>query len=172
MIKYKIKIYFLLLILVNSLSFAGCSIAQQSSTQTSKGDKTLLHSSQAGQNQLAPCPDTPNCINTEFPDKVKQYLQPISFPEEKSQQVMLQAKKIIIKMGGKIVEQDDKSKNKYYLHALFTSSVFKFIDDFEIRIDNMTHKLHIRSASRFGYSDFGVNKRRVEKFSQQFSQSI
>ncbi|MCU7800664.1 MAG: DUF1499 domain-containing protein [gamma proteobacterium symbiont of Lucinoma myriamae] len=42
--------------------------------------------------------------------------------------------------------------------------MFKFFDDFELRLDNTTHKLHIRSASRVGYSDFGVNKRRVKRF--------
>lgn len=173
MIKYKIKIFFLLLILVNSLSFAGCSIAEQSSTQASKkGDKPLIHSSQTEQNQLPPCPDTPNCINTEFPDKLSQYLRPISFPAEKSQQIIPLVKETIINMGGEIIEQDNAFNNSYYLHATFTSAFFKFVDDFEIRIDNITHKLHIRSASRIGYSDFGANKRRVEKFSKQFSQSL
>ncbi|MCU7835372.1 MAG: DUF1499 domain-containing protein [gamma proteobacterium symbiont of Taylorina sp.] len=60
--------------------------------------------------------------------------------------------------------------NNNYLHATFTSSFFKFVDDFEVRVDHIALKLHIRSASRSGYSDFGVNKRRVKEFYQRLSQ--
>lgn len=171
------KIFILILILINSLTFAGCSIAESSSKPISVGNSRLNHSPQVEQNKLPPCPDTPNCINTEYSDKVNQYQLPLSFPEEKSGQIISLVKEIIINMGGEIIEQNHAIKNNVinnsdHLHAIFTSSFFKFIDDFEIRIDNITHKLHIRSASRTGYSDFGVNKRRVKNFSKLFIQAL
>ena len=165
------KTLILILILLHSLSLTGCSFADPLSKQAAKGNNILSHSPQIEQNKLAPCPDTPNCINTEYPDKVNQYQSPLSFPEQKSEQIISLAKKIIINMGGKIIEQEQTFNNSYYLHALFTSTIFRFVDDFEIRIDNINHILHIRSASRTGYSDFGVNKRRVKTFSTQFTQS-
>jgi uncharacterized protein (DUF1499 family) len=61
------------------------------------------------------------------------------------------------------------NQQQHYIAATFTSKVFKFVDDFEIRIDAEEHQLHIRSASRIGYSDLGVNRRRVEQFRELFA---
>lgn len=72
---------------------------------------------------------------------------------------MLLAKTTLLEMNAYIIKAENN-----YLAATFTSSLFKFVDDFELRLDNDGNKLHIRSASRLGYSDFGVNKRRVEHF--------
>jgi len=117
--------------------------------------------------QLRACPDKPNCINTEYPEKSSQYLPPLDYPESTTEQVLVLAKEIILQMGGEIIRQD-----KHYLAATFTSSIFRFVDDFEISRNESSHKIHIRSASRVGYSDFGVNKRRVEKFSKLFKSRL
>lgn len=108
---------------------------------------------------LLNCPDKPNCINTENPEQTSHYLPPLDFPESKNEQIMTLAQTTLLEMGAEIVKVDNN-----YLAATFTSSLFKFVDDFELRLDNNTHKLHIRSASRVGYSDFGINKRRVKRF--------
>jgi uncharacterized protein (DUF1499 family) len=49
-----------------------------------------------------------------------------------------------------------------YLHATFTSPLFRFVDDLELRADAEAGVVHVRSASRAGYYDFGANARRVE----------
>ena len=113
--------------------------------------------------RLQVCPDKPNCINTEYPDNESHYMPALDYPMQQTQQVIAFAKDIIIQMGGEIIKEDS-----HYLAATFTSSVFRFVDDFEIRQSESSTKLHIRSASRVGYSDFGVNKRRIEKFSANF----
>jgi len=117
--------------------------------------------------QLSPCPDSPNCINTEYPDKTSHYHPPLDYPETKAEQIIPLAKKIILEMEGEIV-----SEKGTYLAATFTSGLFKFVDDFEVRQDDFALKLHIRSASRVGYSDFGVNKRRVEEFFKIFRMKV
>lgn len=125
--------------------------------------------------KLLSCPDKPNCINTEHPDDTSHYLPPLNFPDSAKEQVIPLAKTIIREMGGNILQMNTKENlqaENNYLAATFTSSLFKFVDDFELRQDNTSHKLHIRSASRTGYSDFGVNKRRVKQFSQQFINQI
>lgn len=49
-----------------------------------------------------------------------------------------------------------------YLHVEFRSSLFGFVDDVEFLADEAANVIHVRSASRIGYSDGGTNRRRVE----------
>jgi uncharacterized protein (DUF1499 family) len=49
-----------------------------------------------------------------------------------------------------------------YLHAECTSAVFGFVDDLELHLRTAEGVIAVRSASRLGYSDFGVNRRRIE----------
>lgn len=60
----------------------------------------------------------------------------------------------------------------HYLAATFTSAIFRFVDDLELRIDPRQEVIHIRSASRVGRRDGGVNRRRVEKFKAQFEANL
>ncbi|MBF0265583.1 MAG: DUF1499 domain-containing protein [Gammaproteobacteria bacterium] len=114
-------------------------------------------------NQLKPCPKKLNCINTEYSDDTDHYAKPLFFPADKATDILKQSKNIILSMGGEI-----EKERVNYIHATFTSKIFRFVDDFEIRIDDV---LHIRSASRIGSSDFGVNKERVELFTLEFKKT-
>jgi uncharacterized protein (DUF1499 family) len=49
-----------------------------------------------------------------------------------------------------------------YLHYEFTSLLLRYVDDVEFLFDDETKTVHFRSASRTGYSDLGVNRRRME----------
>jgi uncharacterized protein (DUF1499 family) len=51
----------------------------------------------------------------------------------------------------------------HYVHAKFTSRLFRFVDDVEFCIDDDLRIIHVRSSSRVGYFDFGVNRRRIER---------
>ena len=55
-----------------------------------------------------------------------------------------------------------------YLAATFTSSLFRFVDDLELRIDTGQKTIHLRSASRVGHGDGGVNRKRVEQLKNSF----
>lgn len=48
------------------------------------------------------------------------------------------------------------------------SRIFRFVDDLELRLEVEKQQIAVRSASRFGYSDFGVNRRRVERLRRLF----
>ena len=48
-----------------------------------------------------------------------------------------------------------------YLHALATSRIMKFIDDIEIKKSDKDNILEVKSKSRTGFYDLGVNKRRI-----------
>jgi uncharacterized protein (DUF1499 family) len=56
-----------------------------------------------------------------------------------------------------------------YVRVEFRSAVFSFVDDVEFRFDDGENVIHFRSASRLGYYDFGVNRRRMESIIRQFS---
>ena len=54
------------------------------------------------------------------------------------------------------------NKEKNYIHAIATSRIMKFIDDIEIKNLNQDNIFQIKSSSRLGIYDLGVNKRRVQ----------
>ena len=123
--------------------------------------------------QLAKCPDTPNCFCTEYMDHKGHYLEPIHFPQTMRAGIdaMVVIREIITEMGGKIQHQKEN-----YLAATFSSAIFGFVDDFEVRIDtgiDQANKIiHLRSASRVGRSDLGVNKKRIDLFKKLFEKKI
>lgn len=104
---------------------------------------------------LSKCSDKPNCVSSEYPHDVKHFVEALSTDS-------IEMKKVVdtIKEMSGVVNVEESN----YVAAIFTSSVFGFVDDFEIRIDNSQNAIHFRSASRVGYSDRGVNKKRVELF--------
>ncbi|MEM9624421.1 MAG: DUF1499 domain-containing protein, partial [Pseudomonadota bacterium] len=63
-------------------------------------------------------------------------------------------------MGGTVIEQ-----NEHYLAAEFSSATFGFVDDMEFLLS--ADVVHVRSASRVGYSDAGVNSARVAELRQR-----
>jgi uncharacterized protein (DUF1499 family) len=113
--------------------------------------------------RLKQCPDTPNCVSSEFVSDVKHYIEPFVYSADEAERVMPRLKTIIYEMGGSIqVEETD------YLAATFTSSVFRFVDDLEFRIDTGQKTNHLRSASRVGRGDGGANRKRVELLKNSF----
>lgn len=59
-----------------------------------------------------------------------------------------------------------------YLHYTFKSKIFRFIDDVEFLIDAEQKLIHFRSASRTGYSDMGVNKKRMTEITAGIVQAM
>lgn len=103
--------------------------------------------------KLAACSSKPNCVSSEEGADVKHKIVPlrgVSF-----QDATRALEHLLEQSNGKIT----KSQNGY-LAAEFTSGIFKFVDDLEMRQDG--NNVHIRSASRIGHSDAGVNRKRVE----------
>ena len=107
--------------------------------------------------RFAPCPSTPNCVSSQSIDP-EHAVAPLRFTTSPDQ-AMARLKKIITGMTrAKIVEERGS-----YLHAEFTSLIFRFVDDVEFYMDADTKLIQIRSASRVGRSDFGVNRKRVDE---------
>lgn len=107
------------------------------------------------------CPNSPNCVSS-LTHQQSHKIEPLKF-ETTELEAINKIEAIIKNMKRtKIVLKTDKK-----LHAVFSSAVFRFKDDvfFEIKENNI---IHIKSASRTGHYDFGVNKKRVEQIKQAF----
>jgi len=114
--------------------------------------------------ELRKCPDKPNCVCSEQKDDTDHLIDPIIIPQNTAGDTLNILKETIIELGGEI-----KTDTGTYVSATFSSALFGFVDDLEIRIDSKQNVIHIRSASRVGYGDFGANMKRVEAIKELFS---
>ena len=112
--------------------------------------------------QLKSCPDSPNCVSSQNADQSHR-ISPIGFQGD-PQQALATIKKVILALPRTQLLEEKEA----FLHVVFTSRFFSFLDDLEVLVDATEHVIHIRSASRTGYSDFGVNRSRVEKIRAGF----
>jgi uncharacterized protein (DUF1499 family) len=116
---------------------------------------------------LTECPAKPNCICSEYESDLEHYLQPIHFSSQQLQLTHEFVKQIVGEMGGSV-----QFETEHYIASTFSSSVFGFVDDFEIRLDVQQGLIHFRSASRVGHSDAGVNLNRAETFKTLYQQRM
>jgi uncharacterized protein (DUF1499 family) len=61
------------------------------------------------------------------------------------------------------LELENQVQEGDYWRSTAVSLLFRFIDDVEFLFDDQAQVVHVRSASRSGYSDRGVNQARVEE---------
>jgi len=115
--------------------------------------------------QLSPCPNTPNCVCSED-NSASAYVAPFAF-KGVDESAWLRAKQAVISSGGRI-QTDEQT----YLSAIFSTKWLGFVDDVELRLDADNDVIHVRSASRLGRSDFGVNRERVERLRMLFDSTL
>ena len=101
--------------------------------------------SMASHVELKPCIQVSHCVREEL------NVEKIDSPYEKVISIVQNSPRT------KIVESDGD-----YLHAEVTSRIMKYVDDLEISFLPETNNLIIRSDSRVGDGDFGVNRKRVD----------
>ena len=116
------------------------------------------------QGRLAPCPASPNCVSSLADDDVHR-VAPLPLSGA--------AAMAIDRLAG-IVRSLPRTSvvaaTESYLHAEFRSAVFRFVDDVEFLADESAGVIHVRSASRVGTSDLGVNRRRIEALRARWSE--
>jgi uncharacterized protein (DUF1499 family) len=115
--------------------------------------------------RLAPCPSSPNCVSTQATDD-QHRMEPIPF--DGSSEEAIQRLKAILESEprAKVV-----TERPGYIHVEFISALFRFVDDVEFFVDEENNVIHFRSASRVGYSDLGVNRKRMEAIRSKFEQA-
>lgn len=107
--------------------------------------------------RLNNCPASPNCVCSDNIDSAHA-TEPFRLIST-SADVWLQIERAVRKLPRTSVA----SRSADYLHAECASAFFGFVDDLELHLRRSDGIIAVRSASRLGYSDFGVNRRRVER---------
>ena len=109
---------------------------------------------------MSPCPENPNCVSSLASDATHNIL-PFDLYGDRTTVIARLAALVQSFPRTEILAQDSIS-----LHATFASPMMSYIDDVEFRI--IDGKIHVRSASRFGHGDMGVNRNRVEEIRAQW----
>jgi len=117
----------------------------------------------AAGSSLKACPKSPNCVSTEAKDP-EHAIAPIVYSGSRAE-AYARLKKVLAGMKRMtiVTEKED------YLHAEARSLIFRFVDDVEFYFSTAEKVIHVRSASRVGHSDLGVNRKRVEEIRGRFT---
>jgi uncharacterized protein (DUF1499 family) len=146
MLKGRIKIVALFLIVMSTV---GCAGHAQDSRSATPAD-------------LAPCPDSPNCVSTKSKD-AGQAMPPLPYLKS-GKESMDRLLEIVRSMKRATIVSTTPS----HLHVEFRSALFRFADDVEFILEDSARLIHFRSASRTGYYDFGVNRKRMKEISDRY----
>jgi uncharacterized protein (DUF1499 family) len=114
---------------------------------------------------LKPCPRSPNCVSTRSADPAHR-IDPISFagPLAEARERLLGVLRGM--PGATVVRAEER-----YLAVEFRTAVLRFVDDVELVLDPGEGLIHFRSASRKGYWDLGVNRRRMELVRRKYEEA-
>lgn len=113
--------------------------------------------------RLPPCPERPNCVSTMAADESH------AIPPYRYQKPLSEAKTLLKQAFSELPRTELTGEEEDYLHFEVKSFLFRFVDDVEFWFDEASKTLHFRSASRTGYYDFGVNRKRMERLRQMLA---
>ncbi len=111
--------------------------------------------------RLAPCPKSPNCVSSLAPDDAHR-VAPFRIAGDPARAWRAARAAVQSIPRTRIAEERPD-----YLRAECTSRLFRFVDDLELALDLGAGRIEVRSASRTGYGDLGVNRARVEALREQ-----
>jgi uncharacterized protein (DUF1499 family) len=113
--------------------------------------------------KLVPCPSSPNCVSSQASDE-NHAVAPIAISGDPSAAMRRLTSVVEAMPRTQVIETKPD-----YLRVEFTSRLLGFVDDVEFYCDGKV--IQVRSASRLGYSDLGVNRKRVEEIRRAFAAS-
>ena len=106
--------------------------------------------------RLAPCRRTPNCVSSQAdPADAEHYIAPIPFKGD--------AMAAVVRALQQMPRSTVVIEGRNYLYAEFRTRLMRYVDDVEFFHDDQAGVIHLRSASRLGRRDFGVNRKRMEQ---------
>ena len=113
--------------------------------------------------RLKPAPPTPNCVNSQSAGGYAG-IAPFAYSGDGKLALARLHALVAAMPAGKVIEF-----RADYIYAEFTSKWLGFVDDVEFYLDEKAGVIHVRSASRLGRKDFGVNRQRVEEIRRAFA---
>lgn len=116
----------------------------------------------SGEFLMDPCPDSPNCVSTQS-EHEKRTMRPLPYLKSREE-----SRGRILSIIKSMNRTEMVALTDNHIHAEFRSILWGFVDDVEFFFDDEDQVVHFRSASRTGYYDFGVNRRRMKHISEQY----
>ena len=115
---------------------------------------------------LKPLKGSPNAVSTQTSIEELR-MDPLPYAGSRGQSI--EALKMAMNQlpRAELVKETDEG-----LHYVVTSKVMRFKDDVDFLFDDVAQQVEFRSASRVGYSDFGVNRKRMEDVSERYRRLI
>ncbi len=106
---------------------------------------------------LQDCPESPNCVCSDATDPAR-WIAPFSIKGDPRTAWQGLCDCVRALPRWRIVRQSDED-----LHSEVRSRIFGFVDDLEFQLRVQEGVIALRSASRTGHWDLGVNRRRLER---------
>ena len=140
-------------VLSGSVLLAGCHGARPASLGVKQG-------------RLAPCPSSPNCVSSLADDELH---RTAPLPVSGAAATAIGRIEGIVRS---LPRASVVTAAEPYLHAEFRSAVFGFVDDAEFFADESAGVIQVRSAARAGFSDLGVNRKRLATIRERWSAPV
>ncbi|MEE3327690.1 MAG: DUF1499 domain-containing protein [Myxococcota bacterium] len=115
--------------------------------------------------QLPPCPSSPNCVSSDAPEG-SHHVDPLMI-EGNPEMAWSTAMQIVARWPRTTVVSEGPVLARFECR----SALFRFVDDLELQLRADQGLIAVRSASRVGHSDFGVNRKRVESLRQALQEA-
>lgn len=116
--------------------------------------------------KLAACPDKPNCVSSQATEN-EHKIAPLQFEGEANAAWTALKSVVAAYPRAKVVSEQDN-----YLRCEFRTWIMRYVDDVEFLMDADQSVIHVRSASRIGYSDLGANRKRIEQLRTAFDSTL
>lgn len=140
----------ILLFILIALLECGCSLLDAYQTRTGPSESLYR------EGRLAPCAEQPNCVSTQSLS-TEHKIVPFTYSKTSAEATMALKAELSRQPKSRLIKEDGS-----YLHFEFRAGVLQTIDDVEFYFDEPTKTVQFRSSSRFGYSDWGENRKRME----------
>lgn len=114
----------------------------------------------AKEGSLAPCPSSPNCVSSQAEDE-RHRIAPLACSGDPDG-AFARLKRVLSGRSDTTIVEDSPDYLRVELRTML------FVDDSEFLLDRTNKVIHVRSASRLGYSDLGKNRSRLEDIRSQF----
>ncbi|OGA88777.1 MAG: hypothetical protein A3G27_04005 [Betaproteobacteria bacterium RIFCSPLOWO2_12_FULL_66_14] len=119
--------------------------------------------------RFAPCRLTPNCVSSQA--------DPAADPGHHADPIAVQlgagaSWSALMEVLRELPRVTIIQNRPGYVYAECRSRIFGFVDDLELHLDKRAGVIHVRSASRLGRRDFGVNRRRVETIRSRLARRL
>lgn len=115
--------------------------------------------------KFAPCPESPNCVSTQSPAEDKEHsIAPIAFSGSVDE-----AKARLLSILQAMPRTTILNNDVNYIQTEMRTALMGYVDDVEFFLDAATQTIQFRSASRIGYGDMGMNRKRMEEIRGKFA---